>query len=91
MPTQVAKSHSNNRKSDPLFLKTVLVLCAAVSLKRTMGIFKSCSSFALLSGGGFMKKNDKTLLFEIKKYKKVSLYVKEKGLLNGLETKEVFK
>lgn len=30
-----------------------------------------------------MKKNDKTLLFEVKKYKKVSLHVKEKGLLNG--------
>jgi len=30
-----------------------------------------------------MKKNDKKLLFAMKKYKKVSLYVKEKGLLNG--------
>jgi len=30
-----------------------------------------------------MWKNDKTLLFEVKKYKKVPLRVKEKGLLNG--------
>jgi len=48
-----------------------------------MGFFKNYASFATLSGGGFMKKNDRMLLFEVKKYKKVSLYVKEKGLLNG--------
>jgi hypothetical protein len=83
IPTQVAKSHSNNRKSEPLSLKTVLTLRTAVSLKPTMGFFKIRSFFAILSGGGFMKKNDKKLLFAMKKYKKVSLYVKEKGLLNG--------